>query len=118
MLLGGKEDGSYAAMSAMRTLLFLPFSLCLAAVNTLVIDSKMNKPGAFAIHALVMIPATYLCVFLPVDVENEASGSDRFLHFMFIAVAYVIVIAVILLCRRSFKKTLAEDEKYRKNKKN
>ena len=114
---GAGEDEPAAALSASRTLLFLPFSLIWGIASTILNDSgKLSRTAAYAIHALLMIPGTYLCLILPIDIENNASGSDRFMHFFFTAVIYLAVILTVSLVRRSLKRTLEKDREFRKPK--
>lgn len=111
---GAGEDEPAAALSASRTLLFLPFSLIWGIASTLLNNSKkLSRPAAYAIHALLMIPGTYLCLILPIDIENNASGSDRFMHFFITAVVYAVILVITRLILRGVRRTLEEDKKYR-----
>ncbi len=111
---GAGEDEPAAALSASRTLLFLPFSLIWGIASTLLNNSKkLSRPAAYAIHALLMIPGTYLCLILPIDLENKAQGADRFMHFLITAVVYAVIMVLTRLILRGVRKTLEEDKKYR-----
>ncbi|MCQ2428418.1 MAG: hypothetical protein MJ137_08505 [Clostridia bacterium] len=111
MMLG---NGAGSGISALRTFLFLPFSLIFGFAQTLLTDGSMNKAGAMAIHALLLIPGTYFCIFLPVDIENEASGASKFLHFCLVFLVYIIVSVILYLFAGKLKRTMEEDRKYRK----
>jgi len=107
------EESGVTAVSASRILLFLPFSVIYGTASTILYDSKINRAAAVFIHALLLTVGGYLCLILPVDAENGASGADRFMHFVFAVLIYAVIFLLVFLVRRGFKKALEADRQYR-----
>ena len=112
----GKSGSSAAAdvnMSALRTLLFLPFSVCFAAANTLMSCDRPGPFGKWVLHGILTVVPAYLCLILPGI--TESAGSQKLIGFVLVLIGYALSVAVIFISRARVRRIRAMEEEYRKN---
>ena len=105
----GSEEG--VNISAGRTLLFLPFSVCFAVANTLLGCERPNPIGRWLLHCILTVIPGYFCIILPAT--SDTTGSERLIGFVIVLVFYLISLLVVALIRKRIKSIRAKEAEYR-----
>lgn len=104
------EEGG-ALLSAKRIFLLLPFCLCFAAANTALASKTLPRGLGYPLHCAATMLGIYLCVLLPAGMEAR----QRLVGFMTALVIYIAAMVIYALIARHVKKTVTEEQNYRKN---
>jgi hypothetical protein len=112
ILLVYSDSSGGANLSALRTFLFLPFSLCFAAANTVVRGDRPGPAGRWAIHCLLSVVSGYLCLILPATADRD--GSEKLIGFIVFLVCYLIAAATVIIAGKRVRDARDKEEYYRR----
>ena len=99
-----------AAVEAGRVLLFFVFSLLLSIANALLSVEKIHLALRYVIHYVISTFGFWTCFCLP----NKMNFSRTLVGIVIFSIAYIIVMSVIGIFSRRFKKAQKPERKYEK----
>lgn len=97
-------------IEAGRVLLFFVFSLLLAIANAILLLPRLNAIIKYIAHYLLFILGFWTCFCIP----NDMNASKTLVGIALATIGYAIVIPIIALFKRIFKKATQPEEKYEK----
>ena len=101
---------SDAGIEASRVLLFFIFSLLLSTANVILSTNKIHAALRYIIHYVISIFGFWTCFCLP----NKMNFSRTLVGIVIFSIAYIIVMSVIGIFSRRFKKAQKPERKYEK----
>ena len=101
---------SDAGIEASRVLLFFIFSLLLSTANVILSTNKIHAALRYIIHYVISIFGFWTCFCLP----NKMDFSKTFVGIIIFSACYAIVMTLIAVFTRRFKRQSEPKAKYEK----
>ena len=112
LVYAGNEDGQN--LSALRTFLLFPFSLCFGIANTLLYRKTPGPAGRWTIHCALTVLSAYLCLILPATADDR--GSEKLIGFLTVLAVYIICAVVLVFMTKRFRRLMDEERQLTKKK--